>query len=153
FFVNGSEIASGASSTATWDSTSVGDGPVNIEVSTTDEANNTTPSSPVSITVDNHAPAPSVNDPGAAISGVTSISPSSDPDTATVEFQERVQGAGSWTTLGTVGAPFQVTFDTTGLNGTYELQAIATDGAGHTGTSATRTVLVDNVAPTGSVTK
>ena len=52
----------------------------------------------------------------------------------------------------TVGPPFQTPFATGSLtDGTYELRAIATDGAGHTGTSPMRTVVVDNTLPTGSI--
>src|SRR5207245_5676263 len=87
FLVNGTVIASGNSATASWDSTSVADGSVQLKVRATDPAGNSTTSAAVTVTVDNHAPSPSVNDPGAAISGTPTISASSDADTSTVEFQ------------------------------------------------------------------
>ena len=63
-----------------------------------------------------------------------------------------MQGAATWTSLATVGPPFHTPFATGSLtDGTYELRAIATDGAGHTGTSPVRTVVVDNTLPTGSI--
>ena len=74
FLVNGSVVASGASPSATWDSTSVGDGPVSIQVRATDPAGNSTTSAPVTVNVDNHAPTPTVNNPGAAVSGTPTIS-------------------------------------------------------------------------------
>ena len=154
FLVNGSVIASGNSTSITWDSTSVGDGPVQLQVRATDPAGNTTTSAQTTVTVDNNAPSPTVDDPGAAISGTPMLSASTDADTATVAFEERVQGAATWTSLATVGPPFHTPFATGSLtDGTYELRAIATDGAGHTGTSPVRTVVVDNTLPTGSITQ
>ena len=145
-------IASGSSTSATWDSTTVADGPVQLQVRATDPAGNATTSAGVTVTVDNQSPSPTVNDPGAAVSGTPTISATTDADTATVEFQQRAQGAGTWVSIATVGPPYQTAFATGALSdGTYELRAIATDGAGHTGTSATRTVVVDNTLPTGSI--
>src|SRR5206468_12718898 len=70
------------------------------------------------------------------------------------ELQQRALGASTWISISTVGPPFQAAFNTTGLtDGTYELRAIATDQAAHTGTSPIRTVLVDNTIPTASLTK
>ena len=153
FLVNGSVIASGAAASANWDSTSLGDGPAQIQVRATDPAGNSTTSAPVTVNVDNHAPTPTVNNPGAAISGTATISATTDADTATVDFQQRPQGGSSWTSLGTVGPPFSVGFATGALaDGNYELRAVATDQAGHSGTSPIVTVLVDNTNPTGSLT-
>ncbi|HVP75879.1 MAG TPA: Ig-like domain-containing protein, partial [Gaiellaceae bacterium] len=153
FLVNGSVIASGAAASTSWDSTSVGDGPVSIQVRATDPAGNSTTSAPVTVNVDNHAPSPTVNNPGAAVSGTPTISATTDADTSTVEFQYRLQGGSSWTSIATVGPPFSTPFTTTSLSdGTYELRAIATDQAGHVGTSPIVTVLVDNTNPTGSIT-
>ena len=120
----------------------------------TDPAGNSTTSAPMTVNVDNHAPTPTVNNPGAAVSGTPTISATTDADTATVDFQYRLQGGSSWTSIGTVGPPFSVGFNTTSLtDGTYELSAIATDQAGHTGTSPIVTVVVDNTKPSGSLTQ
>jgi hypothetical protein len=152
FLVNGSVIASGSSSSTTWDTTTVADGPAQLEVRATDPAGNATTSAAVTVTVDNQSPAPAVNDPGAAIHGTTPISATSDADTTSVELQQRAQGASTWVSIATVGPPFQTPLATGSLtDGTYELRAIATDGAGHTGTSAIRTVVVDNTLPNGSI--
>jgi hypothetical protein len=154
FLVNGSVIASGTSSSTTWDTTSVADGPVQLTVRATDPAGNATTSAAVTVTVDNQSPTPTVNDPGAAIHGTPTISATSDADTATVELQQRAQGAATWVSIATIGPPFQAPFATGSLaDGTYELRAIATDGAGHTGTSPIRTVVVDNTLPAGSITQ
>ena len=94
-----------------------------------------------------------MNNPGAAVSGTPTISATTDADTATVDFEYRLQGGSSWTSIGTVGPPFSTAFNTNLLtDGTYELHAIATDQAGHTGTSPIVTVVVDNTNPTGSLT-
>ena len=152
FLVNGSVIASGAASSTAWDTTGIADGPVQLKVRATDPAGNATTSAGVTVTVDNQSPSPTVNDPGAAVSGTPTISATTDADTATVEFQQRAQGAGTWVSIATVGPPYQTAFATGALSdGTYELRAIATDGAGHTGTSAVRTVVVDNTLPAGSI--
>jgi hypothetical protein len=153
FLVNGSVVASGAAASETWDSTSVGDGPVAISVRATDPAGNSTTSSAVSITVDNHAPTPTVDDPGAAVSGSPTLGVTTDGDTANVELDERAQGASTWVTIGTVGPPFSQSWNTNALpDGTYELRAVATDLSGHVGTSPTVTTVVDNTAPTGALT-
>ncbi len=57
---------------------------------------------------------------------------------------------GSWTPLSTdSSAPFTASWNTTGLNGTYQVRAIATDLAGHPSPADTATsVTVDNTAPT-----
>jgi fibronectin type 3 domain-containing protein len=57
---------------------------------------------------------------------------------------------GSWTPLSTdTSAPFTASWDTTGLNGTYAVRAIATDQAGHPSVADTATnITVDNTAPT-----
>jgi hypothetical protein len=153
FLVNGSAVASGAAASASWDSTSVADGPVSVAVRATDPAGNSTTSAAVSITADNHAPSPTVDDPGAAVSGSPTLGVTTDGDTANVELDARKQGASTWVTIGTVGPPFNQTWNTTGLtDGAYELRAVATDLAGHVGTSPTITTVVDNTAPTGSLT-
>ncbi len=153
FLVNGSQVASGASPSTSWSSTSVSDGPAQVQVRATDPAGNSTLSAAVTVTVDNQSPAPSLSDPGSAISGTPTLSVSTDADTQTVEYQRRPQGGSTWTSIGTAGAPFTQPFATGAVaDGTYELRAIATDQAGHTGTSGTRTVVIDNTVPSGAIT-
>ena len=57
---------------------------------------------------------------------------------------------GSWTALSTDNsAPFTASWDTTGLNGTYQVRAIATDVAGNPSLADTATnITVDNTVPT-----
>src|SRR5262249_41626373 len=107
FLVNGAQIASGTDPSVTWNSTTVSDGDVTVEARVSDPAGNSV-SDHHTVTVDNTAPAVSVDDPGAAISGSKTISATPrDNDTKKVEFKERAQGAASWNTIGTDqdGAP------------------------------------------------
>ena len=57
---------------------------------------------------------------------------------------------GTWTALSTDNsAPFTASWNTTGLNGTYQVRAIATDLAGNPSLADTATnITVDNTVPT-----
>ena len=153
FLVDGTQVATGSSPTASWDSTSVADGTATIRIEATDPAGNSTTSSSVTVTVDNVAPAPALADPGSPLAGAVTLSATSDADTASIEFQDQASGSSSWSTIATVAAsPFQTSFATSSVaDGSYLLRAFATDTGGHTGASATRSVVVDNTAPTGSL--
>ena len=89
--------------------------------------------------------------PAAAVRGtVTLTATASDADSgiADVRIQARPAGTSSWTTVCTVTtSPFSCAWATGTANGPHELRAVATDRAGNTATSATRTTLVDNQAP------
>ncbi len=125
----------------------------------TDEAGNTLDSAAQTVLVDNTNPTGSLTAPadGAELSGtvaVSSDSADSGSGVASAEFQRRPAGGGAWTTIATdANAPYSVDWDTTALgDGDYDLRVVTTDDAGNTFTSATRTVLVDNTAPTVSLT-
>ncbi|TML63989.1 MAG: hypothetical protein E6G22_05250, partial [Actinobacteria bacterium] len=154
--VNGSTVATDTSAPyrATWDSTSVGDGSASADAVITDLAGNTYTTPSVAFTVDNHAPTPTLSDPGSPARGTITLASESDPDTTDVEFQRSPAGVNDWSTIAAdASAPFGVSFATTGVpDGRYDLRALATDGSGHRGASPTRTVLVDNTAPTATLT-
>jgi hypothetical protein len=153
FLVNGSQIASGASSSISWNTTSVGDGTVSIAIVATDQAGNSTTSATRTVTVDNNAPAPTLNDPGANVRGTVGLGVTTDGDTASVDYQRYDGATSTWITFATVPAPFTTSFDTTALaDASYDVRVIAHDGSGHSGTSPTRTVRIDNTLPTGSLT-
>jgi hypothetical protein len=153
FTVDGVTVGHGSSPTATWDSTTHGDGTVTVSATATDVAGNSTTSSSHTITVDNTAPTPTLDDPGPAIRGTVTLSASSDSDTQTVEFQRSPSGQNTWTTIATGGAPFSASLDTTALaDGVYDLRVVATDLSGHVGASGTRTTRVDNTPPTATLT-
>ncbi|HSE80444.1 MAG TPA: Ig-like domain-containing protein, partial [Gaiellaceae bacterium] len=72
---------------------------------------------------------------------------------ASAEFQHRPAGGGPWTTIDTdTTTPYSVNWDTTPLaDGNHAVRVITTDEAGNTLTSASRTVTVDNTAPSAPV--
>lgn len=96
-------------------------------------------------------PTVALNAPATAVRGtVTLTATASDADSgiADVRIQARAAGASSWTTVCTVTtSPYSCAWATGTANGTHELRAVATDRAGNTATSAVRTTLVDNQAP------
>ena len=70
-----------------------------------------------------------------------------------VTFGYRLGSSGGFTTIGTVNAPgpYAQSFNTVSLGltgGVYEIQALATDGAGNTWTDVATNVTIDNTAPT-----
>ena len=136
---------------AAFDTTAVTDGLYDLRVTVTDNAGNQTTSATVANRrVDNTAPAASLDDPGANLSGtVTLTSTASDAGSgiATRTYAYSPAGAGTWTTT-------PAAFDTTAVtDGLYDLRVTVTDNAGNQTTSATvANRRVDNDAPTISVT-
>ncbi|MGI8607415.1 MAG: Ig-like domain-containing protein [Gaiellaceae bacterium] len=140
--------------TGAWDSTGGADGTYELIAVAADAAGNTTTSVVVTVTVDNEAPAVTLDDPGTDVRGTILLAALSSCDTPQVTFERRPSGACAWASLGTdATAPFTTDFDTTSTpDGLYELRAVALDGPGNTGTSPARNVRVDNTAPSGSLT-
>src|SRR5581483_280050 len=143
---------------ASWNTTLLSDGLYDLRAVATDVAGNSASSTVTNVRVDNTAPTVSVTDPGANLRGTVTLA-STAADTggsgvASVAFQRSPAGAGTWTTIGTATGPFSVSFDTTGVaDALYDLRAVATDAAGNQTTSTVVTNrLVDNTAPTGSLT-
>ena len=83
---------------------------------------------------------------------VSSDSADTGSGVATAEFQQRPAGGGPWTTIDTdTGAPYSASWDTTALtDGDHDLRVLTTDEAGNTFASPTRTVTVDNTAPSAA---
>src|SRR5204863_371013 len=114
-----------------------GSGIKSVSFEYTDAAGNSTTSTVRNVTVDNVAPTPTLGDPGQNLSGTTSLSASSDPDSVQVDFERRPAGGGAWVTIASDSSlPWGAALDTTTLTDSlYDFRAIATDGTGHTGTS------------------
>ena len=97
----------------------------------------------------------SLADPGTPIQGTAALTAtaSSERGIADVKFQRSPAGAGTWTTICTAAAaPYTCSFDSTAVgDGSYDLRALATDGAGYTRTSTVASRAVDNVGPTVSL--
>lgn len=106
-------------------------------------------------TVDNTAPAVTVDGPDGTVSGTTTISWSTTdlhPDTATIERTS--DGGASWTTIveGTADDG-SYDWDTTGAtDDVYELRVTATDAVGNAGANLSGEVTVDNAVPAPNLT-
>lgn len=137
--------------------TSLPNGDYDLRITVTDAAGNAATDLVEAVGVDNTAPAVTMTNPGATLSGVVTLSATaSDADSGVdrVIIQRSPAGAGTWTTICTATTtPFGCRFDTTTVaDGLYDLRAIATDVAGNTTTSAVVTNRrVDNTVSTVSM--
>ena len=128
---------------ATWNTT--GDGPTTLGAVITDRAGNTTTLSQPVIR-DNTPPAATLDNPGQWGHGtiplsVTASDLGSGVDTAAIVIEKSTDGGSSW-------SPIASPATWTPADGTYELRALVPDKVGNSTTTATRTILVDNTAPT-----
>jgi Bacterial Ig domain/Chitobiase/beta-hexosaminidase C-terminal domain/Bacterial Ig-like domain/PASTA domain len=140
--------------TASWDVQ--GDGNQTLRAVITDNASNTG-SDVVNTLVDRTDPSGSVTSPsgGAFLSSTVSVSSDSADSgsgVASALFERRPAGGGAWTAIGTdTSAPYSVSWDTSALNGDFDLHVVTTDTAGNSQASAAVTVTVDNSAPSTPV--
>ena len=136
--------------TASWDVQ--GDGNQALRAVITDNASNTG-SDVANTLVDRTDPSGSVTSPagGAFLSATVSVSADSADAGSGVDsalFERRPAGGGAWTAIGTdTSAPYSVSWDTSALNGDFDLHVVTTDSAGNAHTSAAVTVSVDNTTP------
>jgi fibronectin type 3 domain-containing protein len=154
-----STIATSASSgspyTANWD-TGVLTGTFQVRAFITDGAGHTFPTAAVSVTVDNSTPTASLDTPGASalLHGTTNALSATASDTgsgvSTVVFQRSPNGT-AWTTIATSASsssPYTANWNTTSLDGAWNVRVVVTDGAGHTLQGPPVAVSIDNTAPT-----
>lgn len=100
--------------------------------------NQSRPSDPASVTVDNRVPQAVIVEPanGASVDGVVYVKAQSpDTDIASVRFQFKAAAEAAWTDIGSASTklPYSVDWDTKALaNGDYQLRAVATDLGGRT---------------------
>ncbi len=155
----GSWVSLGVDSTAPYSAswTIDADGNRALRAVATDGAGNTG-EDVVDVTIDRTDPTGSLTAPAdtsfvTATLAVSSNSADTGSGVNTAEFQRRPAGGGAWTTIDTdSSAPYSVSWDTTSLaDGDYDLHVVTTDEAGNTFTSTTRTVTVDNSAPSAPV--
>ncbi len=146
----------GTSTTApysvTWDTGPVVNGAQSLTAKAFDRAGNAATSGAISVTVDHTAPTVSVATPAEAarVSGTVNatITATDNVGVARVELYAAGTLIGSDTS-----SPFAVSWNTrTSADGSVALTAKAYDSAGNIATSAVRTVNVENVAPTVSIT-
>ncbi|MGH3367894.1 MAG: Ig-like domain-containing protein [Nocardioidaceae bacterium] len=109
------------------------------------------PTSTVRASTDWTPPAVALRDPGAAISGTTTIvADANDGETgiSSVTIQYVAGGGSTWTTLcSDTTAPYTCAWNTTTMtNGSYDVRAIGVDNAGYSTTSdAVRTKITQNL--------
>ena len=147
--------------TASWTTTTPGDGLYDLRVTTADKAGNTFTSALVTnVRVDNTAPTGAITAPAAAANvrgtvNVTSSSADAGSGVASAQFQISPAGAGTWSNLGAADtvSPYAASWDTTTFaDGLYDLRVTTTDNAANATTTSITNVRVDNTAPTGSIT-
>jgi chitinase len=138
------------------DTTGVPDGVYQARAIAVDAAGRSTTSSTINVRVDNTAPSTAtLADPGTYLRGSVALSGTatdagSGVASWTVQYRS---GAGAWTdACSDTVVPYGCSWATSGVaDGTYDLRAVAVDGAGN---STTSTVLtgrkVDNTAPAGA---
>ncbi|MDP9470890.1 MAG: fibronectin type III domain-containing protein [Chloroflexota bacterium] len=146
-----------------WDTAVLADGNYDLRVTTSDNDGNSYTSLPVTVSVQNTTatdttpPTVSLTAPpdGDILVGSVLFSANADDGAdgsgvASVAFQALADSGTTWIDLGTsanTASPYTLNVDTTTLtDGTYTVQAVATDNGGNLGSSATVTVTVDNVA-------
>jgi len=148
------DACSGTSSpySCNWNPTGVADALYDLRALGVDAAGNGLGSSVLSNRrIDNNGPATTFTDPGSPLRATVPLAATAtDPAGVTsVAFRRRPAGGGTWTTLCTDNAtPYTCAWNTTTVtDGSYDLEALATDSVGHT-TSVLRTArVVDNTAP------
>jgi chitinase len=115
------------------------------------------PGSPTSYTwtVDTTAPTVGLDDPGAVLRGVVTLSGTATDANGvrSVRFERSPAGAGTWSTIDTdTSAPYTASFSTGAVaDGYVDLRAVATDASGNVTFSPVATRLVDNTAPTATL--
>jgi hypothetical protein len=133
-----------------WRTTTVPDGGYTVRAVVTDLAGNSTLTSTEQRTVNNTVASVSVADPGGSFSGTVMVGAdaASTKGVKNVALRWAPQGSSAWTTLCTdASAPYSCAWDTTtatSTTGSFDLQAVMTDGADATYMSARLTVAVDN---------
>lgn len=153
-----------ASNVYTGPFTITADGTTSITFSSTDAAGNTEATKTQTVKLDKTNPTGSITTPssGSTVGGVVTVTAAVSDTTAgvaSVQFRLKPNG-GSFADLGAAMAvaPYSLNWDTTtAANGSYSLQAVATDHAGNSFTTTTVTVTVTNsytvtLAPTGTKT-
>jgi Big-like domain-containing protein len=138
----------------TWDTTGVADALYDLRAVARDAAGNELATTPIADRrVDNNGPTVTLADPGSPLNGTVLLTATAtDPaGVQSVVFERRLTGSSNWTTICTdTTASYSCSFDTTSLNGTYDLRARATDTLGRSSTSMVAARVIDNVALTGT---
>jgi hypothetical protein len=122
-----------------FDTTTVPDGSYDLRVTASDGFNAYVGMVRFGVVVDNTPPTSTLSNPGGPLSGIVTLTASTQDSSGVVAvvFQSSPAGSGTWTTIGADStAPYAKTFDTRALqDGVYDLRVLATDSAGNTAAS------------------
>ena len=148
--------ATAAPYTCSWSTASVDDGAYDLRAVATDRAGNTTTSATVRATVAN-ALTVVLTRPADVLRGTVALTTTvtnAGSVTPTVRVEYAPTGTTTWTTLCTVAsAPYTCSVATTGLaNGTYDLRSVAVAGSTTFTSAVVSSIVVDNLAPTVTMT-
>jgi chitinase len=140
--------------TCSWNTTGVADALYDLRAVGRDAAGNEGAATTVANRrVDNNGPTVTLNDPGSPIRGTVTLTASaSDPvGVQSVVFERKLTSGSTWTTICTdTISSYSCSFNTSALNGTYDLRARAIDTLTHTSSSTVAARVIDNTAPTGT---
>ncbi len=141
--------------------TALADGTYEARAVATDNAGNSTTSSPVSFTIDTVAPTVVMTAPESGShtdNNKPTLSAMASDNTggsglATVQFEYSGNGGTTWNNAGAAetSGPFSFTFTTALADGTYLARAVGTDNAGNTTNSSAVSFTTDTVPPTSTV--
>jgi hypothetical protein len=155
FSIDGNVIATDISApfVTQWDTTAIGNGTHTVTATATDTAGLQTTSAAVTVTVSNDTTPPNITldapTDGATLSTTSTLAATAADDTAVASVRFRVDG----TTVATdTTEPFSTSWDsTTVASGAHTVDAVATDTAGNSATSAPAGITVNNVATPPSI--
>ena len=140
-----------------WNTAGVADGLYDLRAVALDASGYSRTSTVSSRRVDNTAPAVSASAAtpltGSATVGATA-SDTGGSGVISVALEARPSSGGAWTAICTkASAPYSCSWDTTAAaDGAWDVRATATDAAGNTASSTTTSRIVDNTAPSVSLT-
>lgn len=137
----------------TFNTTLAADGLYDFRARAVDGAGNTTSSAiQTNRVIDNNAPTVTLTNPGSPLRATVALAATATDagsGMASVAFQYTLTGGATWTTISTDAAtPYAASFNTVGLNGIYDIRALATDVAGNQSMSTVTGIVLDNTVPT-----
>ncbi|MGH2958378.1 MAG: Ig-like domain-containing protein, partial [Solirubrobacterales bacterium] len=138
-----------------FDTTTVADAVYDFRAVATDNSANSTTSTIIAARrIDNTVPTVSLTNPGTPKRATVTLNATATDGgsgMASVAFQYKLSSGSTWTTILTdTATPFTAAFNTVGLNGTYDIRALATDLAGNQSNSTVTGIVLDNTVPTAA---
>jgi hypothetical protein len=149
-FSDGAQVGTGVAGGGTYSiiTSPLSDGVHSITATATNSSNQvSSPSTPLSVTIDAASPAVAMTAPGAGatVSGIVAVTANASDGIGVVGVQFQLNAVNLATEI--TAAPYSTAWDTAATaNGSHTLTAIARDAAGNTTTSSPVTVTVANTA-------